>query len=138
MAGLRSAMRGMHSLLHDMRLTNDVPLVRYFVQGPTKVPDDALVKFVANSRPRVSDTSSTANGSLVAALDSLLLRIGTSIQPAAESLMALSKHLQMRVSFGQLCVRHVKRGTADSLTYDELPTVLDVYSTRGGADFIVK
>ena len=138
MTGLRTGMDGINAILHDMRLTNDVPLVRYFVQVPTKVKGDSLVKFKSESRPQVVESSTVSQTSSSKALDSLMIRLGTRIQPAAESLLALSQDLKMRVNFGKLYVRDVKRGTGEHLNYAELEDTLSPYSTRGGADLNVK
>lgn len=116
-----------------MRLTNDHPVVRFFLQRECKAVPGAMIKFERGSRPYVA-TKDLQWWSAKNALEGHIDQLGSALPTAAERLMALGKDLNMRVNFGLLHFRQKRKGIGNDFAYDRFADVLNEYSLRGGAN----
>lgn len=132
LANMKEGLKKINWVIHDMRLSSNHPMTRFFVQEPIKAGPEALIKFKVRSRPIINNTD-LVSSSIYMALESHVCQLGSLLVPASDNLMALDKYLRMRVNFGSLDVRQKKKGIGEEFTYDKFADVIKVYSLRGGA-----
>ncbi|CAM1507334.1 Fc.00g069750.m01.CDS01 [Cosmosporella sp. VM-42] len=131
-SGLQKAVKAINWAIHDLRLSNDHPAVRFLLQEPTNAASEGNIRIEMGKRPYYLVKSSTiANNA--SAMDMHVPRLAVDLRIAAETLMALTKHMKMRVTFGQLILRQKKRNSQDVLTKDGFAKLLNAHSVRGGA-----
>lgn len=129
---MKQAVHAVNWAIHDMRLCNDNPATKFFVQEPTKSDTSGMVKVVIGSRPHFTSHLPMPKGNSTA-LNEHFLRLTAEMTTSAEALMGLNKQMKMRVYFGHLNVRSRKAGRGDDIPYDEFVKLMGMYSARGGA-----
>lgn len=137
MPRMQQAVHALNWAIHDLRLSNEHPPVRFLLQEPTNSDVNDMVRVEIGSRPRFTSRSSTlvSNSS---AMDKHLHRLVVDMPTSADTLMALNKNMKMRVNFGHLDVRSRNTQGRDEITHDEFVKLLNMYSVRGGASLGTK
>ncbi|KAF7540644.1 hypothetical protein G7Z17_g12152 [Cylindrodendrum hubeiense] len=132
MSRMQQAVHALNWAIHDLRLSNEHPPVRFLVQEPTNADIKDMIRVEIGSRPRFTSRCPTlVNNS--SAMETHIQRLCIEIPNSANTLMALNKNMKMRVNFGHLDVRSRNTRGRDEITHDEFVKLLSMYSVRGGA-----
>ena len=131
---LQQAVKAINWAIHDMRLSNDHPTIRFLLQKPTNAFDGGMIKTELGSRPYfISKTTALVDNS--SAMDDHIPQLTKDFLNSARTLTTLNKDLNMRIIFGHLKLRLKKKGSKDEIPKEQFAKLLNVYSMRGGAIF---
>lgn len=134
-AKLQEAIQAIHWTIHDMRLSDEQDVTRFFLQERVTLGDNRLVRVLVGNRPCVvgenEETLESAKQEEI--LAALWEDLGADLSAAAETLMGLGKDLDMHVNFGRLNVRRKEKGSANEFTHEQFRKLLKPYGRRGNA-----
>lgn len=133
MTDLQEALESIHSRIRDLRLSDECLATRFFVQTPTKeLSTTEPINVQLGSRPNALPNLVHPK-QISSALDSCAQQLYANLQLSTESLRAVGAELRMRVNFGHLKIRQIRKGLKAQLSYKSFAEVMRVCSVRGGA-----
>lgn len=133
MNDLQEALESIHSRIRDLRLSDECPSTRFFLQTPTKeLSATEPISVQLGSRPHAL-SNLQHSGQMTSALDDCARQLCANLQLSTESLRAVGTELKMRVRFGHLKLRQIRKGLGTPLSYKTFAEVMQDCSLRGGA-----
>jgi hypothetical protein len=115
-----------------MRVSNEHQSTRFIIQQPITVASEAKITVNVGFRPHVMDCQ-PVTGRPYSILDTALSQLHADTAPVFDSVMAVEKHLKMRINFGHVIASQKKKTPDDQVSYEDLATMARLWSRRGGA-----
>ena len=134
---LRRAVTEINWAIHNFRLSNEHPDMRFIIQSPTEVDEDlARIIVTLNGRPHVDPELASEEACNHPTVGDMIPKLWFNMNPevverSLETLQGLDKDLRIRVNFGHLKVLEKKKSSGSSFTYETLPIFLKAYPARG-------
>jgi hypothetical protein len=135
MTQLRDAVKAVNWLIHDMRLSHDLPATSFIIQKPLEANDRTPISVVLGGRPCSIGVQKSMPDSadMCRIANSLVEPLRRDIVTSAERLMGIGKQLRVRINFGRVNIRQKKRGLGNELSYTSFADFMKACSIRGGA-----
>jgi hypothetical protein len=132
---LKDAVKAVQWLIHDRRLSHDLPATSFIIQKPLEAHDQTPISVVLGRRPcsigAQKSMPDSADMSRIA--NNLVEPLRRDIVTSAERLMGIGKQLRARINFGRVNIRQKKKGLGNELSHTSFADFMKACSIRGGA-----